>query len=257
MTSDSQSESGGVVSSTALLGRVLEPHEEVMQGDKILLIGNSWITAQKTEHVWHAKDYIEVRRPNIMIQPLNITIVTPCSRPVNLFRIASSIPSSCRWLIALDTFTRVAVELPRFATVVRTNATGGFGGPVRNFVLDSFLFPPDEWIYFLDDDNIIHPHWESSVYHHWRHFGHTDEFQHAGMMTWGQCLPNGASRLPVTSRPAVGNIDMASFMVRASAIAGTRFADDYQSDGRFAAEISARTRVYPINHNLCYYNYLR
>ena len=68
MTSEPQADSGGVVKSTACSGRVLEPEEEVLQGDKILLVGNSWITAKKTEHVWRAKDYIEVRRPNVHVR---------------------------------------------------------------------------------------------------------------------------------------------------------------------------------------------
>ena len=43
--------------------RVLTADEEVQEGDKIRLVGGSWITANKTESVWHASDYIEVRRP--------------------------------------------------------------------------------------------------------------------------------------------------------------------------------------------------
>ena len=43
--------------------RILLPHEEVKKGDKILLIDESVIEAQATEHKWLAEDHIEVRRP--------------------------------------------------------------------------------------------------------------------------------------------------------------------------------------------------
>ncbi len=44
-------------------GRVLQPREQVETGDKILLVGGAWITSRKGGFL--AKDYIQVRRPNV------------------------------------------------------------------------------------------------------------------------------------------------------------------------------------------------
>lgn len=53
------------VASHALFGRLLQPDEHVIEGDKILLVGGSWITANGGNgHINTARDFIEVCRTN-------------------------------------------------------------------------------------------------------------------------------------------------------------------------------------------------
>lgn len=179
-----------------------------------------------------------------------IHIITPCARPENLHVMKSTVPASCSWVIVLDQSVTVLPNLDGInATVYQSPHTGVAGHPNRNFALDHLQFSDLDWIYFLDDDNIMHPNWYERVL----------EFQDEqfNMISWGQVWKNGSLRLAPTLYPRVGTIDMASYMVRGRLMKRLRFAMDYCADGILAEQAASYGGYLCLNEPLCYYNYLR
>ena len=87
-----------------------------------------------------------------------LSIITPCSRPQNLSRIWPSIPQGSQWLIVRDAAddTEVPGELKSAPGVeVHCLAGGGrWGNAQRNLGLS---LADRDYVYFLDDDNVMHP----------------------------------------------------------------------------------------------------
>lgn len=172
-----------------------------------------------------------------------IHILTPCSRPWNLVMIAPSIPPKCSWKVAFDKSTGVQSRGKWYTS----QFTGHWGHPVRNEMLSRLKAKPDDYILFLDDDNLIHPNW----YEHVK--GST-----ADMVTWGQENKDGTTRLRATAQPKVGNIDMGSFMVKYKIAKQLKFTDVYEADGIFAMEAAQKASdIQTINESISYYNFLK
>lgn len=89
----------------------------------------------------------------------NVTIITPCCRPQNLPKIFDSIDFNFvnNWIIVYDTsrdrtYTRSFTEHPK---IIEAECDIGLSGnPQRNLGLK---FVSKGYVYFLDDDNIMHP----------------------------------------------------------------------------------------------------
>jgi len=176
-----------------------------------------------------------------------IHIVTPCSRPEMLGFLRESIPAECKWTVMLD-FSTSKSKIPKGINVIRSNVGGWFGHPLRNMAIDYLQTSAshNDYVYFLDDDNIIHPDWYQAV-----------KDCNEDFVNWAQVYRNGQPRLNATESPRVGNIDTASFMMKIGAIGKSRFQMIYEADGLFAQAIYKNGTTRVINEYLCYYNYLR
>ena len=95
---------------------------------------------------------------------LSLTIITPCSRPENLPALYRSLDFRIvrEWIIVHDTTRGRIVEHqflddPRVREVEYADASGisAAGNAQRNFALR--LLHGDGYVYFLDDDNVVHP----------------------------------------------------------------------------------------------------
>jgi hypothetical protein len=178
-----------------------------------------------------------------------IHIITPCSRPDNLKTVSKSIPETCKWTVSMDSNVTCDVTLEN-ATVIRGPFTGNYGNEVKNYALDTGKFNDEDWIYFLDDDNIIHPQWWPTV----SKLLKLDR----GMMVWGQKFKEGKTRLRATSNPAIGNIDLASYMCKWSALKNFRFDKTlYEADGLLAMQVHKKFGSVIVPGYLCYYNFLK
>ena len=90
-----------------------------------------------------------------------LSIITPCSRPENLPAIYSSIlamnSSQVEWIIVYDSdsIDKRIKQYESFVPIILTNEKGGyaFGSNQRNKGLE---LAKGKWIYYLDDDNLIH-----------------------------------------------------------------------------------------------------
>lgn len=167
---------------------------------------------------------------------IDCTIITPCSRPENLSEMSKHIPTECQWVIVYDQGVKPEnVDAQHYIPGFKDK----FGNELRNYGIEK---SESEWLYFLDDDNIIHADWWDSV---------KDIKTDSQIITWGQLNKDNSVRLNPTDTPKVNRIDTACYMVRKS---DKRWNDKYQADGYFAQE---HTPVHMINKYLSYYNYLR
>ena len=181
----------------------------------------------------------------------NLTIITPCYRPDNLDKIKESINFSLikSWIIVYDTsndrtYTKKYEGDPKIQEYM---VSGGISGnPQRNYALTKVS---DGLIYFLDDDNIIHPHFLELV----------PTFNEDHIYTFDQQRLNGEIRLH-GNNPKVNNIDMGQIVVPYKFIGDLRFDEPlYNADGIF---IEALCKKYKDKHIYIpevasYYNYLK
>jgi hypothetical protein len=178
-----------------------------------------------------------------------LNIITPCTRPENLNKIAESINiprDNYRWIVIFD-IDYSSIDIPENCEYYYLrDANSIVGNAQRNFVLD-LLKNKRGYLYSNDDDTTIHPNlWENIK-------DMDDDF-----ISFMQENMNGNIRLsgeiiePTT-------IDNHNFIVALDIIGDSRFKiDRYDADGIFAKEcyVKARSKRYlPIV--LSTYNSLR
>ena len=164
-----------------------------------------------------------------------LTIITPCSRPQNLPAMAESIKPGRSmfdviWMVVFDNGE------------CKESVVGNYQ---RNCALDAIT---DGWVYFLDDDTIIHPDFFSEL-----------AKANTSAVAFEQDLGTWVRKV-VPSEMRVCHIDMGQVTIRREIIGDIRFAlSVYEADGIFVESI------YKNNPNawsfidkpLCYYNKLR
>jgi len=147
---------------------------------------------------------------------MSIYIITPCSRIQHLSQISKTIPDECIWVVVYDSNHNDEI-LPYGDIIFRPkNITGGYGKPHINYALDNLKLTDSDWVYVLDDDNIIHPNWYENV----KPFCNNNH----NILSWGQLWNDNSMRLRPTEH-----------MVFAEKLGQNSFC---------------------INKYLCYYNYL-
>ena len=85
-----------------------------------------------------------------------LNIITPCSRPQNLKLISESInipKENYRWIVVFDGLEIPEVPTNSEAYSIKDNLSI-YGNAQRNYALDLIT---DGYVYFNDDDTIIHP----------------------------------------------------------------------------------------------------
>jgi hypothetical protein len=179
-----------------------------------------------------------------------INIITPCSRPENLLKIAESINipiENCRWIIVFD-----ADEVPKLPILdfinaefyAHKNIKSCVGHSQRNFALNLIN---DGYVYSLDDDTLLHKElWESI------------KNLNSDFISFNQAFKDGSLRLKA-GRTDVGYIDSHNFLLKRTLIGDTRFeVDDYNADGVFADACAKKTNdLVFIDKTLSVYNILR
>lgn len=178
-----------------------------------------------------------------------INIITPCSRPENLHIISKSInipKENYRWIVVFDSLTLPDENLipNNCEYYLHKDINSISGNGQRNFALDLVEMG---YIYFNDDDTLIHPEL-------WDNVKDCNE----DFISFNQSLFNGQIRL-------TGNIirvqrtDSHNFMVSSNLVGNSRWRlDIYEADGFFAVECysKATTKKY-INKTLSIYNQLK
>lgn len=177
-----------------------------------------------------------------------IYIVTPCSRPENLEIISKTIPKKCKWIVLHEPH----ISIPRISNLLSIECpkTGRVGADGRNYFIDNFSLEDDDWIYSLDDDNIVHPDMMdvlSKVLHH-----------DVSMIHWGQLNKNNSIRLNPLDNIILDTIDAACFISKWKYNKTVRYNTyAYNYDGLYAIECAKNGPRIKLNTYLCYYNYLR
>jgi hypothetical protein len=180
-----------------------------------------------------------------------LNLITPCTRPKNLFTIAESIrdtiPRECyRWIVVFDAASIPNCPLPANAEYHAVHVPGSISGNgQRNYALD---LVEHGHVYFQDDDTAVHPDLWSNINH----------LNNVDFISFKQAHKSGALRLDGRDI-RVGSIDSHNFVSAYSAIGRKRWIlGDYCADGHFAHDVynASKTVVY-IDRVLSVYNVLR
>ena len=177
-------------------------------------------------------------------------IITPCSRQSNLPRLFQTIDFARidKWIIVYDTSNDRQYEklYTSHCQISEVECAGGISGnPQRNHALDMV---DDTWVYFLDDDNVIHPNFWSVI----------DRLDIHKFYTFDQ-QRNTHGKVLRGNNIAVRHIDTAMFIVHTSHIRDTRWiCDKYDADGHFICDINRNNEGAQCYLDIVasYYNYL-
>jgi hypothetical protein len=175
-------------------------------------------------------------------------ILTPCSRPYNLKEIHATIPPQAHWIVCHD-FEESYIPKLSNTTFIKIDKTGPFGVDARNHMLETFPFKDEDWIHFLDDDNVIHKEW-------YKYIEFALKLDLYAMVTWAQEDNQGRLRLRTLVVPEIGDIDTASYMVNYRFVKGIRIIPLGIQDGIYAEDCATRGPVLAIGRMLCHYNKL-
>jgi hypothetical protein len=174
-----------------------------------------------------------------------IVLITPCSRPENIPKIMKSINFEFihEWIIVYDGKNIDSIlefDNPKIKQYIYLDETSIRGNAQRNFALKS-LENYQGYIYFLDDDNYIHPSFYKLINH--LEPGNIYTFNQENKLKGNKILPCC--------------IDTAMFLIDFDLMKGIEWKNDvYEADGLFISEIYNK---YPekwiyVNNTLCYYN---
>ena len=182
-----------------------------------------------------------------------LTIITPCSRPDNLGMLSKSIKFDKidKWIIVYDTTKdrtyKKSFEGNSKIIEVECNDAGDFGNQQRNYGMS---LVDDGFIYFLDDDNIVHPSFWILLDKHM-----DDEIF---FYTFNQSRSYEKSNL-FGNRIEKNYIDTAMFLVHKKHIKDIKWdADLYQADAVFICDILKQNPQCHkfLNAFACYYNFI-
>lgn len=177
-----------------------------------------------------------------------ITIVTPCTRIENLYKIANSLQTipkkNRRWLVIFD-LPGVPDNIPKEGEYYAMWKKGSVvGNAQRNYALDKIT---EGWIYFNDDDTIIHKDL-------WKNIKDLDN----DFISFMQENKEGKLRLQ-GDKIELNHIDSHNFIFSFSLLGNTRMIENkYNADGIFAEEIKKKSiNSFYIPKVLSTYNALR
>lgn len=177
-----------------------------------------------------------------------IYLVTPCSRPENLHIISKSIPDQCKWIVLHES----NITIPNISNMISIVCpkTGFVGADGRNYFVNNFDLNDNDWIYSLDDDNIIHPNMLSTIQPYLN--------EDISIIYWGQLNKDNTIRLVPRDSIILDTIDAACFISKWKFNKNVRYhTNAYNYDGLYAIDCSNNGPSLKINDYLCYYNYLR
>jgi len=174
-----------------------------------------------------------------------ITIITPCVRQENLELLKESINFERvhQWIIVYDNSSKEFEKIfsnPKISEYSYSNAESVYGNDQRNYALGK-ITNPETYIYFLDDDNIMHPDLfkmglvPNKIYSFNQHDG----------LTGKQLRP--------------GHIDTSMVLMYYPLISSIKWKlEKYESDGIYIQDCYLKNKGawYYINRCLCYYNKL-
>jgi hypothetical protein len=182
-----------------------------------------------------------------------LTIITPCCRPENLIHLKESIDFEKidKWYIVYDTSKKRKYTKQFSDTKIvelECSDPGIAGHSMRNHGIRQVN---DGLIYFLDDDNIIHPNlWTLLEKMDTSHFYTVDQINSSRFATNGILKGNNIQ---------VKKIDTAQFIVPKGLMKNIEFqVNNYCADGEFIVEVNSKhlnCHVY-LPTIAAYYNYL-
>jgi hypothetical protein len=207
----------------------------------------------QADAIRHYKRYgmSEGRTDQKIIENIKITIITPCSRPENLKKLFESINFEfvSEWIICYDfnvlnpSSLSPRFDHPQISEYYVANDHSVSGNYQRNYGL-SKIKNENVYLYFLDDDNIIHP----DLY--------KIPLKACNFYSFNQ-LRN--DKIFEGNVPKPQKIDSAMVLIYYPLVKGIKWElEHYHSDGLYIYECYKKciNRWIYINKTLCYYNKL-
>ncbi len=194
----------------------------------------------------------------------NLHILTRCTRINNLKKVYESIKESnwnIIWHIIFD--TSVVSDIPTFIYTDFIDATisvkhhyikssDKIGHDNLNVVIGEII-DNNDFIYILDDDNILHENFLKES------FNYISGNEDANGIIFSQKVnfkdfANVDIRYAKEENIAVGKIDMAQFLLKKKCYEEIKFSSDYVSDGMAIEKIYKTYNIHILDKVLCYYN---
>lgn len=181
---------------------------------------------------------------------MELTIITPSIRPQFLSEVYKSInfDKITKWIIVYDT-SKGAEFVPQFTDnpkilemeCKKPNVSGGTPRQEALKLINS------GFVYFLDDDNIIHPEFWNII----------ENIEEDKFYTWNCQLLHTNEKL-YGNQCKTNTIDTSQFLVPRKMIGNIIWENIYAADGKFIEEIYNKNRdsFYYVNRVAAYYNYL-
>jgi len=199
---------------------------------------------------------------------IKLNIITRCTRPNQLSKVKDSIFKTIhfdiKWWVVFDTRVIKDIDADFLANLQLLGGealyfkgeNGDFGHTSLSKTIDRI---EDGFVYFLDDDNIIHENFYDKIYKSIKENPHKKGFifsQKVGGKDWtGLDIREAKSE-----NTKVQHIDMAQFLLSRELIGDNRFIQgDYKADGYFIEKIynDNKNDFFFIEEPLCYYNWLK
>lgn len=190
---------------------------------------------------------------------MKVTFITPLTRPYNIKLIYQSIVETMpkevtwEWIVVEDGDSLAGDEICLYTKYISYTSEGKglSGNPQRNIALDHV--DCDSYVYFLDDDNIVHPLLFQRA---WKILQNSNK-----ALIFAQTFRNGFMRLvPQPDMIVPCHIDTAQFLIPRDLIGDLKWEDwNYCADGAFFSTLYSehKDRFLILREPLCYYNYLR
>lgn len=162
---------------------------------------------------------------------MTLHVLTACTRPQNLSRIAASLRA---W------------NTDDFIWHIRFDPHGRHvgGQAVKNAMLDEIA---DGWVMFLDDDTLVHPYlWK-------RYLAHRD----TPAIVFSQDHSQLGILRAAPENVAVGSIDIGQVILRRELIGTHRIPKGYAGDGEFLSVILPKVDAVYLDEILSFHNALR
>jgi hypothetical protein len=197
---------------------------------------------------------------------MKINIITPCTRPNNLFLLFQSIikgvtsTDDITWYIIYDggkiteeqCFDFTKLKVPSYLNIftkIFEDSCSVFGNSQRNQALNQIS---DGWVYFLDDDNVLHPKLFSTIKEQLK-------IEKKSVFIFNQFFNFQKKRIRHAAIDKIkeGYIDTAQFLINYSIIRYRRWKKEvFNADGSFIREILElhRNEFRILNSTLAYYN---
>lgn len=186
-------------------------------------------------------------------------VITRCTRTENLKKIYNSFNGYDRleWTVVFDGSCLAEIELDLLAWLTDVGASyrlfysknGSYLYPEINKVVAS---NKSLWTVLVDDDNIVHPEYFSSL----------EELISSNntscVFIYNQILEDDSVRYCSPENTKVGSIDLAQYTFYPSSLEFSQFKAGYCGDGEFIEQLYKEIpdSFKFINKELCYYNYL-
>lgn len=199
---------------------------------------------------------------------IKLNIITRCTRPDFLEKVKKSIFTTIlfdiKWWVVFDTRVIKDIDADFLSNLQLLGGEAifmrGENGDMAHSLLSKVIDKIQEgFIYFLDDDNILHENFYDTI--HKKIIENPDKkgFIFSQKIS-GKDFTGLDIREAKPENTRVQHIDMAQFLLKRDLIGNERFVSgDYKADGYFIEKIFKNNTedFYFIDDVLCYYNYLK